>query len=133
MTYDALNKNLPKQYEWERFLERKDLELINSWCMDVSYKFNIPYTKLVHKLCECFDDALREQGYTFFDIIQSSENNRYKFLLLVWNKVFRFFHICNPCNIEDYMNIIMIYSKWYDRYRTKELIANDCLCKKCLR
>ena len=87
MTYDALNKNLPKQYEWERFLERKDLELINSWCMDVSYKFNIPYTKLVHKLCECFDDAMREHGYTFFDIVNSSENNGYKFLLLVWNKV----------------------------------------------
>lgn len=116
-----------------KIFKKKDLELINSWCMDVSYRFTITYTVIVHTFCLKLDEVLHEHNMTFFDIVHASANTRYQFVILIWNKIFRKFGICNTCNIEDYMNIIMIYNKWCDQYRTKDLIANDCVCKKCLR
>ena len=132
-SHDYIQSNLPNKYEWKRFLENKDLELINSWCMDVSYRFTFTYTAIVHTLCLKIDETLREHNMTFFDIVHASSDTRYKFVMLIWNKVFIKLGICNPCNIEDYNNIIMIYNKWCDHYRIKELVANDCVCKKCLR
>lgn len=130
--YEYTYINLPKKYEWERFLDDKDLELINLWCINISYSYNIIYVNLVALLCEKINEALEEQNKTYFDMVHSRDNERYKFVLLVWNKIFHKLHICDACNIDDYMNIIMIYSQWCEKYRIKEMVANDCICQKCI-